>query len=63
MNKLVRALLSLCLILALLALLVLASLGPVYLRELPAGLQALHGWLAQQAPEVIARARSVLALQ
>ena len=48
MSKLVRVLLSLCLILALFSLLALASLGPSHLRELPAGIQSLHDWLAQQ---------------
>ncbi len=63
MIKLVRVLLSLCLILALLSLLALASLGPSYLRELPAGIQSLHDWLARQGPGVIERAHSVLAPQ
>jgi len=61
MSKLVRVLLSLCLILALLALLALASLGPSYLRELPVGIQSLHDWLAQQGPGVIERTQSALA--
>jgi hypothetical protein len=63
MSKLVRVLLSLCLILALFSLLALASLGPSYLHELPAGIQSLHDWLAQEGPGVIERAQSALAPQ
>ena len=63
MTRLVRVVLSLCPILAMIAVLTLASLGPSHLQELPAGIQSLHNWLAQQGPGVIERARSVLALR